>query len=117
MRELVQEIVEGDFDQIEVYAAKLPVLESFIAEQTRGRRAGQTAARPRCSTSKESELRLQQRYMQQLQSALKPLPVPTYLRDFLAQVWSQALMRAVRRDGADVRPRAAPAPRRRATWS
>ena len=30
------EIVEGDFDQIELYAAKLAELESFIAEQTEG---------------------------------------------------------------------------------
>ena len=28
------------------------------------------------------------------------LPVPDYLRDFLSQVWSQALMRAARLDGA-----------------
>ena len=50
---------------------------------------------------KESELRTQQRYMLQLQSALAPLALPVYLRDFLAQVWSQALALATRRDGAD----------------
>ena len=33
---LVEEIVEGDFDQIELYAAKLAELERFIAEQTEG---------------------------------------------------------------------------------
>ena len=34
VRELVQEIVEGDFDQIDLYAAKLAALEHFIAEQS-----------------------------------------------------------------------------------
>ena len=33
--------------------------------------------------------------------ALAPLSLPAYLQDFLAQVWSQALVLAVRRDGAD----------------
>ena len=36
VRKLVDEIVEGDFDQIELYAAKVADLETFIAEQTEG---------------------------------------------------------------------------------
>ena len=39
--------------------------------------------------------------MLQLQSALGPMALPPYLQEFLAQVWSQALVLAVRRDGAD----------------
>jgi len=98
VRELVQEIVEGDFDQIELYAAKLAALEHFIAEQTHGEAARSGAL----STieSKESELRLQQRYMLQLQAALKAVSLPQYLREFLPQVWSQALVLAATRDGA-----------------
>src|SRR5205085_4804906 len=46
-------------------------------------------------------LRIQQRYMLQLQGALAPLQLPSYMQDFLAQVWTQALVLAVRRDGAD----------------
>ncbi|HKX43003.1 MAG TPA: DUF1631 family protein, partial [Burkholderiaceae bacterium] len=98
VRELVQEIVEGDFDQIELYAAKLAALEHFIAEQTHGE-----AVRSGALTTiegKESELRLQQRYMLQLQAALKAVSLPQYLREFLPQVWSQALVLAVTRDGA-----------------
>jgi len=100
VRELVQEIIEGDFDQVEVYAAKLTLLEAFIEQQTEG---DVQANGPAASLvdSKESELRVQQRYMQQLQSALAPLAMQDYLRDFLAQVWSQALALAVRRDGPD----------------
>ena len=98
VRELVQEIVEGDFDQIELYDAKLAELEGFIAEQTHGDALQQGTI----STlgGKETELRLQQRYMLQLQAALTPLQVTGWLRDFLAQVWSQALVLAVSRDGA-----------------
>jgi hypothetical protein len=95
----VQEIVDGDFDQIELYAAKVDALERFIAEQT------ETALVPSGAVAtlegKESELRIQQRYMLQLQSSLAPLALPAYMQDFLAQVWSQALVLAVRRDGQD----------------
>jgi hypothetical protein len=98
VRELVQEIVEGDFDQIDLYASKLAALEHFIAEQTHTE-----AARSGALTTiegKESELRLQQRYMLQLQAALKQVSLPPYLREFLPQVWSQAVVLAVTRDGA-----------------
>jgi len=99
VRELVQEIVEGDFDQIDLYSAKLASLESFIGEQTRS----EVQEKGAVSTlnTKESELRLQQRYMLQLQAALSPLSLPPYLRNFLPQVWSQALVLAVSRDGPD----------------
>lgn len=98
VRQLVQEIVEGDFDQIEIYTAKLADLEQFIADQTQG----QIQQTPAAATleSKESELRIQQRYMLQLATALKPMSLPPYLRDFVSQVWSQALVLAIRRDGA-----------------
>ena len=98
VRELVQEIIDGDFDQVHLYAAQLSELEHFIAEQTSGevREAGTAAT----LENKESELRIQQRYMLQLRGALAPLALPAYLGDFLTQVWSQAIVLAVRRDGA-----------------
>ena len=96
---LVQEIVDGDFDQITIYTAKLAALEAFIADETQGD-VQQTGTAGTLAT-KESELRLQQRYMLQLQAALVPLPMPAYLRDFLAQVWSQALVLANARGGPD----------------
>ncbi|HEY3635564.1 MAG TPA: DUF1631 family protein [Caldimonas sp.] len=99
VRKLVDEIVEGDFDQIELYAAKVAELEQFIAEQTEG--AVEQSGAAVVLDQKESELRIQQRYMLQLQGALAPLQLPAYMQDFLAQVWTQALVLAVRRDGAD----------------
>jgi hypothetical protein len=98
VRELVQEIVEGDFDQIDLYASKLAALEHFIAEQSH-READRNGALGTIE-GKESELRLQQRYMLQLQAALRAVSLPSYLREFLPQVWSQALVLAVTRDGA-----------------
>jgi hypothetical protein len=97
VRELVQEIVEGDFDQIELYTSKLNDLEQFIGQQTQG--VVQQTPAAATLEGKESELRIQQRYMLQLAAALKPISLPPYLRDFLSQVWSQALVLAVRRDG------------------
>ena len=99
VRSLVQEIVEGDFDQVELYSDKLSELEAFISQQTT-EEVQQTGAASTLD-NKESELRVQQRYMLQLQAALAPMALPDYLRVFLSQVWSQALVLATRRDGAD----------------
>jgi hypothetical protein len=99
VRKLVDEIVEGDFDQVELYAAKVAELEKFSVEQSEGEVEKTGAAV--VLDQKESELRVQQRYMLQLQSSLSPLQLPAYMLDFVAQVWSQALVLAVRRDGAD----------------
>src|SRR5450432_362530 len=99
VRKLVDEIVEGDFDQIELYAAKVADLERFIAEQSEV--AVEKSGAATVLDAKESELRIQQRYMLQLQASLHPLHLPDYLLTFVAQVWSQALVLATRRDGAD----------------
>ena len=107
----MQEIIEGDFDQVEVYAAKLTLLEAFIEQQTAGDVQSNGAAGSLLD-GKESELRVQQRYMQQLQGALAPLPMQDYLRDFLSQVWSQALAHGGAARRPDGRAHAAPAPRR-----
>jgi hypothetical protein len=98
VRELVQEIVEGDFDQMDVYTAKLAALENLIAQEARSN-VQQASAAVSMVDSKESDLRVQQRYMLQLQTALAPLGIQEYLRNFLAQVWSQALALGTRREG------------------
>jgi hypothetical protein len=98
IRELVQEIVQGDFDQMDVYASKLSALESFVAQQAKAEVEANAHA-VSVVDGKESDLRIQQRYMLQLRAALTPITMPDYLRDFLAQVWSQALALGTRRDG------------------
>ena len=97
--ELVKEIVEGDFDQVAVYAAKLEAIEGFISGQTQNEVRASGAAS--LLEGKESELRIQQRYMLQLQQALQPVVLQGYLREFLSQVWSQALVIVARREGHD----------------
>jgi Protein of unknown function (DUF1631) len=98
VRELVQELIEGDFDQVDLYTTKLTELEAFVAQLTRDDvQANNSAAA--LLENKESELRVQQRYMLQLQSALTPIQLPAFLRDFLSQVWSQVLVLTSRRDG------------------
>ncbi len=99
VRELVQEIVEGDFDQVDIYSAKLGALEAFIAAQTQSDVKSNGAAS--LLEGKESELRIQQRYMLQLQQALVQVSMHGYLREFLSQVWSQALVLTSRRQGSD----------------
>ncbi len=102
IRVLVQEIVDGDFDQVELYSAKLVELESFITQQAEsdGKATGAIAV----LEAKETDLRTQQRYLLQLQGALTPVPMPEFLRNFLSQVWSQALVQATRTHGVDSEP-------------
>jgi hypothetical protein len=100
VRELVQEVVEGDFDQIDVYEHKLAALETFIAEEGKREVQAQGDAAELLS-AKEDELRLRALYAQQLQGELKDLSAPAFVRDFISQVWSQVLLKAAERDGAD----------------
>lgn len=101
VRDLVQDVANGDFDRMDVYTAKLDALEAFIAEQTRNtlKATGDAAA---VVERRETDLRLQQRYALQLQQQLAKVPMQEFLRNFLAQVWSQAIVLASR-EGAPER--------------
>jgi hypothetical protein len=100
VRELVDEIVSGDFDQIEPYEERLDRLEAFIAEQARSdvKASGNVGA---VVNQREIELLQQQRFSQQMQQALKPVQVDDFLRQFLTQVWSQAIVQSHRLHGQD----------------
>ena len=103
VRELVQEVVEGDFDQIEVYQQKLAALETFVAEQALQDVKdvqGQGGVAELLS-EKEDELRLRQMYADRLAGDLKDVAVPAFVRDFISRIWSQVLLRAASRGGAD----------------
>lgn len=97
---LVNDIVEGDFDQMAIYEAKLRELEAFIEAES-ARDAADSAAIASMLSGKEADLRVQQRYMQILRRELLDVDVPEFLRDFLALVWSQVQVMAATRDGAD----------------
>jgi len=100
VRELVNEVVEGDFDQIEVYEQKLAALEAFTSEQAKeqARTTGDAAA---LLAEKEDQLRLRQLYAQRLAGELKDVAAPAFLRDFISRVWSQVMLRAAEQGGAD----------------
>jgi hypothetical protein len=97
---LVQEVVDGDFEQIEVYEQKLQALEAFIAAQTKAQLPTLDAA-DALLARKETQLRVQQRYAQELESALRGLPVSDYLRDFLASTWSRVIASSSMEAGPD----------------
>ncbi len=97
---LVQEVVDGDFEQITVYEQKLQALEAFISAQSHERVRALGAA-DELLARKEQGLRVQQRYAHEMDVALQGLPVPAYLRDFLAATWSRAIASAALEFGND----------------
>ena len=77
---------DKDFDQVEVYDAKLSELEEFIAELSSREMAAHEGVNPAgLLAAREDELRLQQRFARQLKDALTDLPVPDFLRVFLSR--------------------------------
>ena len=95
---LVQEVVDGDFEQVAVYDDKLAALETFIAEQSRQRLQALGQA-DQLLAAKEASLQVQQQYAQALHDALQGLPVPAYLHEFLSRTWSRAIAQAALEDG------------------
>jgi len=97
---LVQEVVDGEFDQLAVYEQKLQTLEDFVAAQAQAE-VRALGAPDTLLARKETALRLRQRYADELDKALVGLPVPDYLRSFLAETWSQAIASMAIEDGED----------------
>ncbi len=98
VRSLVQEVAEGDFDHIEIYEQKLASLESFAAAGADGGASGPHDAASLLS-EKEDQQRLRELYAERLAGELKDLDAPVFLREFLAGVWSQVLLRATEQGG------------------
>ncbi|MFN9746375.1 MAG: DUF1631 family protein [Betaproteobacteria bacterium] len=91
VKALVGEVVDGDFDQLEVYEHKLRALEAYVAEQAQRGLQGDAA---RLLAEKEDQLRLRALYAERLSSDLRSLSGPAFVRDFIAGTWSQVLLRA-----------------------
>jgi len=98
VRALVQEVVEGDFEQIGLYESKLAALEAFVDELARGELRAHGDA-PEVLAEKEDQLRLRQVYAQRLEGELDALAGPAFLRQFIGRVWSQVLVRAAELEG------------------
>ena len=97
---LVQAVVDGDFEQIEVYEQQLLALEAFIGDQARAAVLAAGAA-DTVLARKEEQLRVQHRFAQELETSLQGLPVPEFLRSFLAGTWSRAIASAAVEEGND----------------
>jgi len=97
---LVQAVVDGDFEQIEVYEQQLLSLEAFIGDQARAAVLAAGAA-DTVLAQKEEQLRVQHRFAQELEASLQGLPVPEFLRSFLAGTWSRAIASAAVEEGID----------------
>jgi hypothetical protein len=50
----VQDVIEGDFDQIEIYEQKLATLEHFVAEQAAKDVQAQSGANARCCPKRKT---------------------------------------------------------------
>jgi hypothetical protein len=101
VKALVHEVVEGDFDQIEVYEQKLAALEAFTAERAAAGTDEATAGGAALLSEKEDQQRLRQLYAQRLEGDLKDVAAPPFLREFLSRIWSQVLLRAADKGGSD----------------
>lgn len=101
VRALVHDVSGGDFERIEIYEQKLDDLEAFVSAQTAQalQAHGDAAA---LVDRKETDLRLQQRYAKQLAQNLAKVPMPDFLREFLSQTWSGAIVQASRHEGGSV---------------
>jgi len=97
---LVSEIVEGDFDQINLYEQKLTELEQFVEQQT-VQEVEDNAAVAALLSGREADLRVQQRYMQKVQQELADLEIPEFVKTFLSQIWTQVQVMVVARHGSE----------------
>ncbi|HRH17233.1 MAG TPA: DUF1631 family protein [Aquabacterium sp.] len=97
---LVTEIVEGEFDQIQLYEEKLTELEHFAEQQT-VKEIEENAAVATMLSGREADLRVQQRYMQKVQRELADLEIPEFVKTFLAQIWTQVQVMIVAQHGPE----------------
>ena len=104
VRELVQQIVEGDFDQSEPYENKLAELEAYAAAQARQELQAQAADAPALLDRKERGQLQQRRHARRLHTELATLELPDFLRSFVAEAWSRVLVDAVQQHGEDSEP-------------
>jgi hypothetical protein len=98
VRELVQQVVEGDFDQMDLYEGKLRALEAFVQEQAQDEAQAHAEA-VALLANKEAQLRIVHRHEAQVQGALASIGVHEFIRDFLVKVWSQVEVEATMRYG------------------
>jgi hypothetical protein len=96
---LVNDVVEGDFEQMALFEAKLSELEAFVDGENQ-RETQEQAEIAALLQRKEADLKVQQRYRQILQRELHDVEMPDFLKHFLIEVWTQVQVMVAARDGA-----------------
>ncbi|MEY2842368.1 MAG: hypothetical protein RI920_405 [Pseudomonadota bacterium] len=97
---LVNDVVEGDFDRMELFDAKLAELEAFV-EADNAREAEDQARVADMLQRREADLKVQQRYQHVLERELHDLEMPDFVRHFLTEVWTQVQVMVATQDGAE----------------
>ncbi len=97
---LVNDVVEGDFDHIDLYQDNLAALEDFVAQQQAAALSAQSQDAAELLDQQEDEIRLQQLYAERLAGDLQSVAAPVFVLDFLSSVWSQVLLRAHAKDSS-----------------
>src|SRR5690606_20656004 len=100
VKALVDEVVDGDFDSVDVYASKLGELEAFVDAQS-SEDSAEVAAVEELLSGKEADLRVHQRYMIALKRELAAVEMPEFVREFLTDIWSQVQVMSSARHGRD----------------
>lgn len=98
IQQLVRSIVDGDFEQLQLYEAKLEELERFVAEQGL-REVEQQGQAAKLLAEREVDSRSQQHSARRLKSELQPLQAPDFVREFIAETWTEVLVRHARLQG------------------
>jgi Protein of unknown function (DUF1631) len=97
---LVNDVVEGDFERMDLFEAKLSELEAFV-EADNAREAQDQARVAELLQQKEADLKVQQRYQHVLERELRDLEMPDFVRHFLTEVWTQVQVMVAAREGAE----------------
>ncbi|MFO1250326.1 MAG: DUF1631 family protein [Inhella sp.] len=92
--ELVEEIAGGDFERIKTYENQLDQLDAFIAGQAQQTLQAQGQDTAALLERKEALARQRLQYQKQLEKALGDLPLPEFLRRFLARDWGPVIVEA-----------------------
>lgn len=100
---VVQAAVGGPLEHSALCAQQLQVLDRFAEAQAARRRAALGDA-PDLLARKEHEQACQAHFAQALDQALAPLPLPSFLRVFMTQVWGRLIVRTNLDEGPDSPP-------------
>ncbi len=97
--ELVEQIAVGDFEKVKLYDQQLDALEAVVLSQQQAAVAAASKDAAALLERKEAQARQQHQYSQQLEKSLADLPLPEFLRRFLARDWAPVIVHAALHGG------------------